>query len=194
MTDEIKDGTLDEEAPVTEEAPEAAKEEKKPAKEKGEKKLRTELEKQRKEIEKLEGELTEQKDKYLRMIAEYDNFRRRAAKERDGAYTDAYCDALGAVLPVIDNLERAAAYGASDPEKVGEGVRMTLDAFRAALEKLGVEEIPAEPGGQFDPNLHNAVMHAEDDEHGENEITDVFAKGYRRGDRVLRHTMVKVAN
>ncbi|MBQ7161538.1 MAG: nucleotide exchange factor GrpE [Clostridia bacterium] len=189
MTDDIKDGAIEEEEPVKEE-----KEEKKPAKDKGEKKLKAELEKQKKEIEKLEDELAGQKDKYLRMMAEYDNFRKRAAKEKEGAYTDAYGDALTAILPVIDNLERAAAYGDSDPAKVGEGVRLTLDAFKAALERLGVEEIPAEPGGQFDPNIHNAVMHSEDGERGENEITDVFAKGYKRGDRVLRHTMVKVAN
>ena len=198
MTDEIKD-EVEEEIPAEEKAEETAgaspeKEEKKPAKEKGDKKLKAELEKQKKENERLEAELAEQKDKYLRMMAEYDNFRRRSVKERESAYTDAYGDALAAVLPVIDNLERAAAFGDSDPSKVADGVKLTLDAFNAALERLGVEEIPAEPGGQFDPNLHNAVMHSEDEEHGENEITDVFAKGYRRGDRVLRHTMVKVAN
>jgi len=176
--------------PVTEETP---AEEKKP-KEKGEKKLKAEIEKQKKEIEKLLSEIEEQKDKYLRMMAEYNNFRTRSAKEREGIYADAYCDALEAVLPVIDNLERAAAYGDSDPAKVAEGVRMTLDAFTAALQRLGVEEIPAEPGSQFDPELHNAVMHAEDEAYGENEITDVFAKGYKKGSRVLRHTMVKVAN
>ena len=194
MTDEIKEETLEGEAPAEAEEAVSQKEEKKPAREKSEKKYKAEAEKQKKENEKLEKELAEQKDKYLRMMAEYDNFRRRAAKEKEGIYTDAYGDALTAVLPVIDNLERAAAYGDSDPAKVAEGVKMTLDAFRAALERLGVEEIPAEPGGKFDPNLHNAVMHAEDEERGENEITDVFAKGYKRGDRVLRHTMVKVAN
>ena len=193
MTDEIKD-EMPEEEPVTEEKEEKAEKKQAKEKDKGEKKLKSELEKQKKELEKLEAGLAEQKDKYLRMMAEYDNFRRRAAKERESAYTDAYCDALEAVLPVIDNLERAAAYESSDPAKVAEGVKLTLDAFSAALAKLGVEEIPAEPGGQFDPQLHNAVMHSEDENFGENEITDVFAKGYRRGDRVLRHTMFKVAN
>ena len=190
MTDEIKD-----EKPVSEEAAEEAVEKsKKQSKDKSDKKLKVELEKVKKELEKLNGELADQKDKYLRMMAEYDNFRRRAAKEREAAYTDAYCDALEAVLPVIDNLERAATYGGSDAEKVTEGVKLTLAAFSAALAKLGVEEIPAEPGTQFDPQIHNAVMHSEDENFGENEITDVFAKGYRRGDRVLRHTIVKVAN
>lgn len=192
MTDEVKDVGQAEETPVSEEKP--SKAEKKQSKDKSDKKIRSELEKATKEIEKLEAELAEQKDKYLRMMAEYDNFRRRAAKEREAAYTDAYCDALEAVLPVIDNLERAATYGGSDAEKVTEGVKMTLDAFSAALAKLGVEEIPAEEGTQFDPQFHNAVMHTEDENFGENEITDVFAKGYKRGDRVLRHTMVKVAN
>lgn len=175
------------------EAPQEEKQEKKP-KEKSEKKLKSELEAKTKQAEKLEAELAEQKDKYLRMMAEYDNFRRRAAKERDSAYSDAYCDALEAVLPVIDNLERAAGYAGSDPSKVSEGVKMTLDSFSAALSKLGFEEIPAEPGTKFDPELHNAVMHSEDENFGENEITDVFAKGYKKGSRVLRHTMVKVAN
>lgn len=194
MRDDIKKELFSEEETKETAASKPEEPEKKPVKEKSDKKLKAELEKKSKELEELGKELEEQKDKYLRMMAEYDNFRRRSAKERDAAYTDAYCGALEAVLPVIDNLERAASYEGSDPAKVTEGVKMTLDAFKAALERLGVEEIPAEPGGQFDPNLHNAVMHADDEERGENEITDVFAKGYRRGDRVLRHSVVKVAN
>ena len=194
MSEEIRDAQEEEvketEAPAEEntEAPaeepeKSKKEEKKSAKDKA-----------KKQIEALENELAEQKDKYLRMMAEYDNFRRRAAKEREGVYTDAYCDALEAVLPVMDNLELAARYSGGDAEKIAEGVKMVLNSFGAVFEKLGIEEIEAAPGVAFDPNLHNAVMHIEDESFGENEIAEVFTKGYRKGDKILRYTMVKVAN
>jgi len=170
------------EAPA-EDAAKPKKEEKKASKDKA-----------KKQIEALENELAEQKDKYLRMMAEYDNFRRRAAKERESVYTDAYCDALEAVLPVMDNLELAARYSGGDAEKISEGVKMVLNSFGAVFEKLGIEEIEAAPGVAFDPNLHNAVMHVEDESFGESEIAEVFTKGYKKGDKVLRYTMVKVAN
>ena len=170
------------EAPA-EEPEKSKKEEKKSAKDKA-----------KKQIEALENELAEQKDKYLRMMADYDNFRRRAAKERESVYTDAYCDALEAVLPVMDNLELAARYSGGDAEKIAEGVNMVLNSFGAVFEKLGIEEIEAAPGVAFDPNLHNAVMHIEDESFGENEIAEVFTKGYKKGDKILRYTMVKVAN
>lgn len=170
------------EAPA-EEPEKSKKEEKKASKDKS-----------KKQIEALENELAEQKDKYLRMMAEYDNFRRRAAKERESVYTDAYCDALEAVLPVMDNLELAARYSGGDAEKIAEGVNMVLNSFGAVFEKLGIEEIEAAPGLAFDPNLHNAVMHIEDESFGENEIAEVFTKGYKKGDKILRYTMVKVAN
>lgn len=194
MSEEIRDAQEEEvketeipaeedtEAPA-EELEKSKKEEKKSAKDKA-----------KKQIEALENELAEQKDKYLRMMAEYDNFRRRAAKEREGVYTDAYCDALEAVLPVMDNLELAARYSGGDAEKIAEGVKMVLNSFGAVFEKLGIEEIEAAPGVAFDPNLHNAVMHIEDESFGENEIAEVFTKGYKRGDKILRYTMVKVAN
>lgn len=194
MSEEIRD-TQEEEVKETEtpaedntdapaEEPEKCKkEEKKASKDKA-----------KKQIEALENELAEQKDKYLRMMAEYDNFRRRAAKERESVYTDAYCDALEAVLPVMDNLELAARYSGGDAEKIAEGVKMVLNSFGAVFEKLGIEEIEAAPGVAFDPNLHNAVMHIEDEAFGENEIAEVFTKGYRKGDKILRYTMVKVAN
>ncbi|MBQ4055348.1 MAG: nucleotide exchange factor GrpE [Clostridia bacterium] len=194
MTEEIRDEQTEEvketeipaeentEAPV-EETAKSKKEEKKASKDKA-----------KKQIEALENELAEQKDKYLRMMAEYDNFRRRAAKERESVYTDAYCDALEAVLPVMDNLELAARYSGGDAEKIAEGVKMVLNSFGAVFEKLGIEEIEAAPGVAFDPNLHNAVMHVEDESFGENEIAEVFTKGYKKGDKILRYTMVKVAN
>ena len=145
----------------------------------------------KKELEKLEAEKAEQNDKYLRLAAEYDNFRRRSAKERENIYADAYADALSVFLPVIDNLERAAQY--SDGENVTKGVAMTLKGVMDALERLGITEIEAQ-GKAFDPELHNAVMHVEDETLGEGVVAEVLQKGYRKGDRILRYAMVKVAN
>ena len=142
-------------------------------------------------LEKAKAELAETNDKYLRVCAEYDNFRKRSAKERDGLYTDAYSDALKEVLPIIDNLERASQY--TEPEKVTDGLALIFKSASEMLTKLGVETF-GEAGEKFDPNLHNAVMHIEDEEKGESEITDVFQKGYKKGDRIIRHAMVKVAN
>ena len=130
-------------------------------------------------------------DRYLRMLAEYDNFRRRAAKEKDGIYADAYSDAIGALLPVRDNLDRAV--GCTDAEALSGGLALTLKSFTEALAKLGVEEIKAE-GETFDPNLHNAVMHVDDESAGEGQVVEVFQKGYKKGDKVIRHAVVKVAN
>lgn len=146
------------------------------------------------EIEKLNSALAEEQDKYLRLYAEYDNFRKRSAREREGVYTDAYCDALSQILPVLDNLERAAQFNAEDAESpMAKGLELTLKSFIEAMNKMGVYEIEA-LGAEFDPNLHNAVMHVEDESAGENVVTEVFMKGYKKGDKVLRHSMVKVAN
>lgn len=148
----------------------------------------------KKEKEALQKALDETNDRYLRMMAEYDNFRRRAQKEREGAYSDAYADALAALLPVLDNLERAAAFAPPDgDDKLAAGVTMTLNQFGEAIAKLGVEAF-GESGETFNPGIHNAVMHIEDESLGENVITDVFQKGYRRGDKIIRFAMVKVAN
>lgn len=163
-------------------------EEKSASKEK--KKFEVELEKAQKEIEKAKSEYDELNDKYVRMLAEYDNFRRRSAKEREGVYADAYCDVISEILPILDNLERAAQY-TDDAEKVSKGVQMTLNSMTSTLEKLGIEEVPTET---FDPNYHNAVMHVEDDSLGEGVIVDVLQKGYKKGDKVIRYAMVKVAN
>lgn len=130
-------------------------------------------------------------DKYLRMLAEYDNFRRRAAKEREGIYADAYSDAISALLPVLDNLDRAV--GCTDAQALADGLALILKSFSEALSKLGVEEIKA-AGETFDPNLHNAVMHIDDEAAGESEVVEVFQKGYKKGDKVIRHAVVKVAN
>ena len=143
------------------------------------------------ENEKLKKELAETSDKYLRMLAEYDNFRRRTQKEKEGIYADAYESALSAVLPVADNLERAAL--CTDGESLSDGVQMMIQQFSEALGKLGVEAYGAR-GDAFDPVVHNAVMQIEDEELGENTVAEVLQKGYKKGDRILRHAVVKVAN
>ena len=145
------------------------------------------------ELEKKEKELAEANDKYMRLFAEYDNFRKRSAKEKEGIYADAYIDALAQILPVLDNLERAAAFEGADAQTLAKGLELTLRSFAETLSKMGVKEIEA-AGKTFDPNLHNAVMHIDDENYGESEVVEVFAKGYVRGDKVLRHSMVKVAN
>ena len=155
------------------------------------KKLEAEIEKLKKELDDEKKASEESNKKYLTMLAEYDNFRRRSAKEKESAYSDAYIDVLEKILPVLDNLERAAAY--KDGESVLHGLELTLKSFNEVLSKLGIQEIDA-VGGKFDPNLHNAVMHVEDDEHGEGEVVEVLQKGYMCGDKVLRYAMVKVAN
>lgn len=143
------------------------------------------------ELEKANAKAEELNERYVRMLAEYDNFRKRTAKERDGIYSDAYMDALTAILPVLDNLERAE--GCEEAEALKKGLELTLKSFRDTLEKMGVKEIEAK-GKPFDPNLHNAVMHIEDEAYGENEIVDVLMKGYQRDDKIIRYSMVKVAN
>lgn len=140
---------------------------------------------------KLENELNALKDKLLRLTAEYDNFRKRTAKEKEGIYTDACEDVLKNMFPVLDNLERAVAVNGS-AEDIKKGIDMTIRQFKDSLEKLQVEEISTSEG--FDPNYHNAVMHIDDNQYGNNEIVEVFQKGYKKGDKVLRHSMVKVAN
>ena len=155
------------------------------------KKAEAEIAELKKALEQKEAALAEENEKYLRLCAEYDNFRKRSAKEREGIYNDAYSEALASLFPVVDNLERAAQY--SDGENVAKGVAMTLKSVKDTLDKLGVSEIDP-TGCEFDPNLHNAVMHVEDESLGENIVVEVLQKGYCRGERVLRYAMVKVAN
>ena len=143
------------------------------------------------EIEALKAKVAEQDDKYLRMAAEYDNFRRRSREEKDAIYETALTDTVGELLPIIDNLERAAMY--DDGEKVKEGLVMTAKATIEVFKKLGVEDF-GKVGETFDPNMHNAVMHIDDESLGEGEIVEVFQKGYKRGKRIIRFAMVKSAN
>lgn len=131
-------------------------------------------------------------DKYLRLAAEYDNFRKRSAKEKESAWTDAKASTAAAFLPVYDNLERALNAPCAD-EAYQKGVEMTMNQLKEVLGKLGIEEIPA-LGESFDPNLHNAVMHVDDENAGENTIVEVFQAGFKTGEKVIRFAMVKVAN
>ncbi|WP_281418795.1 nucleotide exchange factor GrpE [Clostridium lacusfryxellense] len=156
-----------------------------------EKKMNKKTKKLVEENTKLRSEIDDFKDKYLRTAAEYENFRKRTIKEKEGIYTDACADVLKEVLPVLDNLERALSVEGCGDE-LRTGVEMTVRLFNDAFNKLGVEELALD--GAFDPNLHNAVMHVEDEQYGPNEIVEVFQKGYKRANKVLRHSMVKVAN
>ena len=140
------------------------------------------------ELEKL---LLEKEDRYLRMAAEYDNFRRRSREEREGVYNEAVADTVSAILPIIDNLERASMYSESD--KVRDGLVMIAKSVDGVLENLKIETMGA-VGETFDPNYHNAVLHAEDENLGEGEIVEVFQKGYKKGNKVIRFAMVKTVN
>ncbi len=139
-----------------------------------------------------EKQLAAEKEKYLRLAAEYDNFRKRSQKEREALYTDIKAETVGKFLPVFDNLQRALAQETAD-EAYKKGVEMTMTGLREIMTALGVEEF-GEAGESFDPAMHNAVMHCEDDSVGESTITEVFQKGIRIGEKVVRFAMVKVAN
>ena len=139
-----------------------------------------------------EQSLAEKEKQYQYLAAEYDNFRRRSAKEKTEAYSKAKADAALAFLPVYDNLQRALAAPCGDEAYV-KGVEMTMTQLKQVLEKLGITEIEA-LGQPFDPNLHNAVMHVEDDSVGESTVVEVFQTGFKMGDKVIRFAMVKVAN
>ena len=142
------------------------------------------------ENKKLSNELDALKDRLLRLTAEYDNYRKRTAKEKEGIYTDACTDVLKEVLPVADNLERALAVD-GNVEDIKKGVEMTIKGFLNSLEKLGVEEIDTTNG--FDPNLHQAISVVEDANLNSNDVAQVYQKGYKKGEKVIRYSMVTVA-
>ena len=146
----------------------------------------------RTELESVQTELAAEKDKNLRLRAEYDNFRKRSARERDNIYADVKADTLKKLLPIFDNLERALRQETAD-EAYKKGVEMTMNQFLEALKALGVTPIEA-VGQTFNPNEHNAIMHMEDPDKGEGEIVQEFQKGFKMGDRVIRFSMVQVAN
>ena len=132
------------------------------------------------------------KEQFLRLAAEYDNYRKRTAKEKESLWTDAKADTVQAFLPVYDNLERALKQDTSD-EAYKKGVEMTMNQLKEVFAKLGITEIEAQ-GKPFDPNLHNAVMHIEDENLGENTVAQVFQAGFMLGEKVIRFAMVQVAN
>lgn len=143
------------------------------------------------ENKKLSNEIETLKDRIMRTSAEYENYRKRTAKEKEGIYTDACEDILKNLLPILDVLERAYSVNGS-VEDIKKGIEMTIRQFNDALSKLQVEEISTDE--EFDPNFHDAVMHEDNDKLGKNSIVEVFQKGYKRGNKVLRYSMVKVAN
>lgn len=144
-------------------------------------------------IAKKNEELAASDDKYKRLVAEYDNFKKRSIKEKEALYTDSVCDIIKEILPVVDNLERAMNSFEDKENEHYKGFEMVLRQTMDIFTKLGVEEIEA-TGKEFDPLRHNAVMHIEDDAFGENTVAEEFAKGYTYKDKVIRYSMVKVAN
>ncbi len=143
--------------------------------------------------EELRKQVADLNDRYVRLFAEYDNFRKRTADEKSALYNQAVADSYAALFPILDNFERAFENTEASPEDFKKGVEMIYSQVKDIFTKAGMEEF-GEPGDTFDPNIHNAVMHLEDPEKGENEIVAVFQKGYKLGDRVVRHAMVQVAN
>lgn len=145
-----------------------------------------------KKNEELTQQLDDAKDKYLRLCAEYDNYRKRTAKEKTEAYGNATAKCVGDILPVLDSFERAMEAECAD-ESFKNGMQMIYNQFIETLKKIGVEEMDA-LGKDFDPNIHNAIKQTEDESFGENTVCEVFQKGYTLGDRVIRHAVVAVAN
>lgn len=143
-------------------------------------------------IEELNKKLLEANDKYLRTVAEYDNFRKRSQKEKEAIFSDSKTDIIGKFLPVIDNFERAAS-AETDLESYKKGIEMTVNQLLDVFKSFGVEAY-GEKGEDFDPNIHNGVMHVDDETLGENVISEVYMKGYKIGDKVIRHATVIVAN
>ena len=169
----------DEQTPVTEEAPKEAE----PVKEEAPKES---------EAEQLQKQLAAEHDNFLRLAAEYDNFRKRSRKEKEALYADVRAETAGKFLPVFDDLERALANETAD-EAYKKGVELIMNEFRKIMKGLSVEEF-GEKGDAFDPNAFNAVMHIEDESLGENVVAQVFQKGFRIGEKVIRHAVVQVAN
>lgn len=145
----------------------------------------------RAELDSLKAQLAELNDKYMRVLAEYDNFRRRSKQERENIYADVRADTVKKVLPVYDNLDRAAQF--EKDEEAKQGAIAILNQFKTVLADLGVTEIPA-VGQRFDPQLHDAVLHIDDEKYGEGEIVLELAKGFKLGDKVIRFSTVQVAN
>ena len=147
----------------------------------------------KKELEESKLQAIILKEKIDRITTEYENYRRRTASEKEAIYADAICNSANALLPVLDNIERAMPFAESNPASFKQGVEMTLKQIIEGFKLLGIEEIEAH-NCEFNPDVHNAVMHVEDDSHNECTVAEVFQKGFKYGDRVIRHSVVKVAN
>ena len=190
MTEEIKNVEAEEtatpEAEVKETAEKEVKEEK--ASKKKEKKN-----KDKEELEKLREEFEEFKKNHLRVLAEYDNFRKRTANEKLGIFNDGVSETVKQILPVADNIERALAIQNADGDTMKKGLEMISKQFDESFTKLGITQIGV-VGESFDPELHNAVSHIDNEELGDSVISAVFQKGYKIGKKVIRHAMVQVAN
>ncbi|MBR5263393.1 MAG: nucleotide exchange factor GrpE [Clostridia bacterium] len=184
MEENKKDTAPETEAPETEATPAGET----PETEKKEKKDKKFFHKEQKELEAAKAQLAEKENQYLRLYAEYENFRKRSEKEKTDCYNTAYGDALTAFLPLIDSMTQALQFSPED-----QGIKALAKQLSDILAKLNITEIESD-GAQFDPNVHNAIMHEENPELGENVVTQTFQKGYKRGDKVLRCAMVKVAN
>ena len=201
ITNEPEDQTEAAEETVEEIAEETAEEtaeeaatpneDKKGSGKKEEKKYKSKCAALEKEVGELKAKLEAEKDSHLRVAAEYENFRKRTSKEKDGIYSDAVSDTVKQLLPLFDDLDRAAEY--ADGDNVGEGLSLILKSVPDVLSKLRIETF-GEVGDTFDPNIHDAMMHEENDEVGESVVTAVFRKGYKTGDKIIRHALVKVAN
>ncbi len=189
MAEEIKKNSNEEEAEVENaEKIEETKEKKKDKKER----IKAELLAAEERARKAEEDAAAANDKYLRLAAEYENYRRRSTKEREALYTDAFADAVNAFLPLIDSIGLAQPFAEGDGD-LAKGVRVLAKQLTDVLTKLKVEEIPTD-GEPFNPDLHNAIMHSEDPDSPENTVKQTFQKGYRLGDKVIRHAMVAVVN
>lgn len=183
-----------EEAPPTEEAPETAeKTEKAPKGRKKKEKTYTLTREQMEAAELAAKQLESVKDQFVRLTAEYDNYRKRTAKEKDSLYQDAKADTIREFLAVYDNLERAVSTEGDEDSPHKKGLEMIFHQYQEILKKLGVTEIEAQ-GAPFDPEKHNAVMHIDDENFGENVVSQVFQAGFMLGDKVIRHAIVQVAN
>ena len=143
-------------------------------------------------VNKLEVALKESEDRYMRILAEYDNFRKRSKKEQEAVYGNAFAQGVASFLPVLDNIGRAVEQECAD-EQYKNGILLIDKQLKELYAKLGIVEF-GEKGDAFDPEIHNAVMHVDDEELPENSIAEVFQKGYKIGDRIIRIAMVKVAN
>lgn len=175
----------------TEPKAEAPKDEKKPKKKK--EKTYTLTREQMEKAELAAKQLASVTDQFTRLTAEYDNYRKRTAKEKENLYADAKIDTIKALLGVYDNLERGLAQYGDEESPHRKGLEMVFNQFKESLKKLGVETMDA-AGKPFDPEKHNAVMHVEDENYGENTVVEVLQQGFRLGDKVLRFAIVKVAN